>query len=162
MQDGLVNDRIRKQVLQGLKKVAIRDVSRDSHGDIKPDNILVDYNIVNGRVTDFGFVVGDWGTAGRRNEHFGGTPVYASSKAFELSGTKDLFAFGRIAAELYLEESGKIKTLLSVEVPIKYPKTSSKVLRCVPNNLQHQDLFLFSTKAINLTESVASTYILPD
>ena len=121
MQDGLVNDRIKKQVLQGLKKVAIRDVSRDAHGDIKPDNILVDYNLVNGRVTDFEFVVSDWGTAGRRHEHFGGTPVYASSKAFQLSGTKDLFAFGRIAAELYLDESGKLRHYL--------------VLKCLSNSL---------------------------
>ena len=72
----------------------------------KPDNLLVDYDLVNGRVVNFQIVIGDWGTAGNSNEHFGGTPVYASSVAFELNRMKDLFAFGQIAFELYFDESG--------------------------------------------------------
>ena len=78
----------------------------------KPDNILVDYNDRNGRVSEFTFVVSDWGTAGVHEKHFGGTPMYASPNTFQISRDKDLFAFGRIAAELYLEESGKSEQYL--------------------------------------------------
>ena len=52
-------------------------------------------------------VIGDWGTSGLDNAHFGGTPIYASSVAFETNDLKDLFAFGQIAFELYFDESGK-------------------------------------------------------
>ena len=72
----------------------------------KPDNILVDYNDTDGSVTDFTFVIGDWGTSGIDNKHYGGTPMYASPNAFQQSQVKDLFAFGRIAAELYFEKTG--------------------------------------------------------
>ena len=58
-------------------------------------------------MTDFTFVIGDWGTSGGNDKHFGGTPMYASPNTFQESGAKDLFAFGRIAAELCLKESGK-------------------------------------------------------
>ena len=60
---------------------------------------------------DFSFVVSDWGTAGYNNQHFGGTPVYASGNAFNNSNNKDIFAFGQIAAELYLPQSGKLTKL---------------------------------------------------
>ena len=50
--------------------------------------------------------IGDWGTAGQLETHFGGTPMYASSHAFKLSHIKDVFAFGRIAIELFLDEFG--------------------------------------------------------
>ena len=73
----------------------------------KPDNILVDYNDTNGCITDFDFVVGDWGTAGINKYHFGGTPMYASPHTFHESEVKDFFAFGRIATELYFEKPGK-------------------------------------------------------
>jgi hypothetical protein len=79
---------------------------------LKPENCLVDYSFVmdanglNGEL-HFEMVVGDWGTAGDYFKHFGGTPMYASSRAFQYSQMKDLFAFGRIAMELYLDESGK-------------------------------------------------------
>ena len=59
----------------------------------------------------------DWGTSGRVDEHYGGTPVYASGNTFRESANKDIFAFGRIAAELYLPESGKVnktKSLLRI------------------------------------------------
>ena len=58
-------------------------------------------------MTNFTFVIGDWGASGENQRHFGGTPMYASPSTFQLSEVKDLFAFGRIAAELYLEEPGK-------------------------------------------------------
>ena len=65
----------------------------------------------NGKVTDFKFVISDWGTAGNVDEHYGGTPVYASGNAFNGSANKDIFAFGRIAAELYLPQSGNLTKL---------------------------------------------------
>ena len=69
----------------------------------------MDYTIKNKKVTGFSFVVADWGTAGESEDHFGGTPLYASGNAFIKSANKDIFAFGRIAAELYLPESGNFK-----------------------------------------------------
>ena len=64
-------------------------------------------------MTKFSFVVADWGTSGMENQHYGGTPVYASGNAFRPGGStnKDIFAFGRIAAELYLAESGNINKI---------------------------------------------------
>ena len=50
--------------------------------------------------------VSDWGTAGDYDKHYGGTPMYASRGAFQLDLNKDLFAYGRIALELFLDESG--------------------------------------------------------
>ena len=78
---------------------------------LKPDNLLVDYDLENGRVVNFQVVIGDWGTAGNRKEHFGGTPIYASSAAFEQNRMKDMVAFGLIAFELYFDESGKLVKL---------------------------------------------------
>ena len=73
----------------------------------KPGNILVDYTEKTGKVTELtGLVISDWGTSGNRGEHFGGTPVYASGNCFNNSENKDIFAFGQIAAELFLEQSG--------------------------------------------------------
>ena len=77
----------------------------------QPDNILVDYTENEGKVTNFSFVIADWGTSGEYDQHFGGTPVYASGNAFFESGNKDMFAFGRITAELYLPESGNINKI---------------------------------------------------
>ena len=65
-------------------------------------------------MTNFSFVIADWGTSGSADQHFGGTPVYASGNAFITSFNKDIFAFGRIAAELYLPESGNIKQNLKL------------------------------------------------
>ena len=73
----------------------------------KPDNILANFDDTSGRVTNFSFVIGDWGTSGDRKQHYGGTPMYASPKTFQDSSVKDLFAFGRIAAELYFDKPGK-------------------------------------------------------
>lgn len=72
----------------------------------KPDNLLVDFDIVDGRVENFEMAISDWGTAGVDKNHFGGTPMYASRHAFTWNYNKDLFAFGRIAMELYFDESG--------------------------------------------------------
>ena len=79
---------------------------------MKPDNILVDYDVVNGEAVNFEMAIGDWGTSGHQVEHFGGTPMYASSQAFDASVMKDLFAIGRIAMELYLDESSNCKRTL--------------------------------------------------
>ena len=57
--------------------------------------MLVDFDLVNGRVDNFKMVVADWGTAGGREKHYGGTPMYASKVAFRRDHNKDLFAFGR-------------------------------------------------------------------
>ena len=73
----------------------------------QPGNILIDYTEKAGKVTDLpGLVISDWGTSGVESEHYGGTPVYASGNCFNKSGQKDIFAFGQIAAELFLEQSG--------------------------------------------------------
>ena len=69
----------------------------------------MDYTERAGKVTDLtGLVISDWGTSGQWSMNFGGTPVYASGNCFNKSGQKDLFAFGQIAAELYLPQSGKL------------------------------------------------------
>ena len=68
----------------------------------KPNNILVDFDLINGKVHNFTFAIGDWGTAGHKDKHYGGTPVYASPNAFAYSATKDLFALSRMAMELFV------------------------------------------------------------
>ena len=60
-------------------------------------------------MVNFNCVLGDWGTA---NVHvndgimgglfFGGTPVYAGPRSFEMSN-KDIFSFCRLALELFIE-----------------------------------------------------------
>ena len=50
--------------------------------------------------------IGDWGTAGYDEKHFGGTPMYAARVTFQFDNNKDLFAFGRLAMEFFLDESG--------------------------------------------------------
>ena len=53
-------------------------------------------------------VVADWGSAniGFDGASFlGGTPVYAGPRTFELNN-KDLFSFGRLAMELFMDKSG--------------------------------------------------------
>ena len=71
----------------------------------------MDYTEEAGKVTHLtGLVISDWGTSGDTSDgkHYGGTPVYASGNCFNYSGNKDIFAFGQIAAELFLEQSGKL------------------------------------------------------
>ena len=68
--------------------------------------MLVNFDLVNGRVENFEMVVTDWGTAGREEDHMGGTPMYASRAAFQRDFNKDLFAYGRIALELFLDDAG--------------------------------------------------------
>ena len=74
----------------------------------KPENILVSYELVGDKVIDFKMVVADWGSAkiGDGGERFlGGTPVYAGPKTFD-DTYKDLFSFGRMAMELFMDKSG--------------------------------------------------------
>ena len=59
---------------------------------------MVDFKMV---VADWGSSrVGDWG-----GEFFGGTPVYAGPQTFD-QADKDLFSFGRIAMELFMDKKG--------------------------------------------------------
>ena len=55
----------------------------------------------------FEIIISDWGSAGENKEHFVGTPVYASPKAFEESQYKDVAAFCTIALEIYFDKSGE-------------------------------------------------------
>ena len=70
--------------------------------------MLVDYDESGGTVTNFRCVLGDWGTANvlLGVNYFGGTPVYAGPRSFK-SNNKDLFTYGRLALELFLEQQGK-------------------------------------------------------
>ena len=75
----------------------------------KPENILVDYDLVNENVTNFKMVVADFGNAEigvQGRPFFGGTPVYAGPHTFDTLYDKDLFAFGRLAMELLMDKSG--------------------------------------------------------
>ena len=54
-------------------------------------------------------VVADWGSADvgyESGEFFGGTPVYAGPRTFDNYLDKDLFSFGRLAMELFMDKSG--------------------------------------------------------
>ena len=70
----------------------------------KPDNILVDYDYKDGVVSNFKCILADFGTAGFF--HKGGTPLYAGPRTYE-DQAKDLFSFGRLALELFLDQKGK-------------------------------------------------------
>ena len=75
----------------------------------------MDYTEQAGKVTNLtGLNLSDWGTSGVKSDYFGGTPVYASANAFNVSGQKDIHAFGQIAAELYLPHSGKLTKIKMV------------------------------------------------
>ena len=53
-------------------------------------------------------VVADWGSAWVGTDggvFLGGTPVYAGPKTFDFTH-KDLFSFGRLAMELFMNKSG--------------------------------------------------------
>ena len=65
---------------------------------------MVDYDDIGGRASNFKCVLGDYGTAGEN--HMGGTPVYAGPNTYD-TNNKDLFSFGRLALELFLEQTGK-------------------------------------------------------
>ena len=71
----------------------------------KPENILVDYEDNSGIVSNFACSLADWGTAGNAG-HYGGTPLYAGPRTYE-SDYKDIFSFGRLALELFLDRKGK-------------------------------------------------------
>ena len=73
----------------------------------KPDNILVDYEYTGGCVSNFRCLLADFGSSGPG--HPGGTPMYAGPKTY-LVEEKDLFSFGRMTMELFLEPQGKMNT----------------------------------------------------
>ena len=57
---------------------------------------------------NFKMVVADWGSAcvgTDGGDFFGGTPVYAGPRTFG-GLDKDLFSFGRLAMELFMDKSG--------------------------------------------------------
>ena len=122
IQNGHNNQDINLKVLAKLKSIVCSGVS---HGDLKvnsksnsssiefnqPENILVDYDYNGGNVTDFKMVVADWGSAEvelKGGLFYGGTPVYAGPKSFDFYNNydKDLFSFGRLAMELFMDKSG--------------------------------------------------------
>ena len=90
---------ISRKVSQVLVSLSFNDKSLPPK---KPDNILVDYQVKNGKTVNFSFVISDWGTAGYKDAFFGGTPVYASPNAFTFSDMKDIFAVSRMAMELFI------------------------------------------------------------
>ena len=69
---------------------------------------MVDYDYNGTTVSNFRCYLADWGTA--NYYHPGGTPMYAGPKTFRGDG-RDLFSFGRLALELFLEPQGKMNTL---------------------------------------------------
>lgn len=71
----------------------------------KPDNVLVDYDLQDGKVANFSCYLSDWGTAdvGLKFSYSGGTPIYAGPRSFEESN-KDLFSFAQLALELFHNE----------------------------------------------------------
>ena len=103
MQHGRVTHLHVVQVLEELKSIVCD--SFDDHGDIKPDNILVDYDFDDETetVTNFRCYLADFGSSGYH--HPGGTPIYAGPRTYE-SDNKDLFSIGRLALELFLEPEG--------------------------------------------------------
>ena len=68
--------------------------------------------MVDDKVTNFEMVVADWGSAQIGTDggrFFGGTPVYAGPGTFagkNYCWKKDLFSFGRMAMELFMDKSG--------------------------------------------------------
>ena len=77
-------------------------VGRNEKPKNQPDNILVDYNFKDGKVSKFECYLADWGTAGN---HKGGTPMYAGPRTYK-TYNKDLFSFGRLTLELFLLPEG--------------------------------------------------------
>ena len=64
-------------------------------------------------MTNFKIVVTDWGSTWfgfHSGSFFGGTPVYAGPMTFG-HNEKDLFSFGRLAMELFMDKSGKASKL---------------------------------------------------
>ena len=64
----------------------------------------MDYDFDGTEVTNFRCCLADWGTS---YQHFGGTPMYAGPRTYELYG-RDLFSTARLALELFLESQGKL------------------------------------------------------
>ena len=71
----------------------------------QPENILVDYEIINDEVQNFACYLGDWSSSGCI--YPGGTPMYAGPRIYEADG-KDFFTFGRLVSELFLQNKGKL------------------------------------------------------
>ena len=64
------------------------------------------YKLDGEKVIDFKMVVADWGSSTLGGgKFFGGTPVYAGPRTFDMHD-KDLFSFGRMAMELFMNKPG--------------------------------------------------------
>ena len=107
----LVTNSIRLEILKRLKCLICKDDYYRTHGDLKPQNLLVDFdtaiNVVNGQeqLVDNSFLlrVTDFGAAGWMESHFSATPLYASPTCFEDSNMKDIFAFTRLVLILFMQ-----------------------------------------------------------
>ena len=59
----------------------VRQLRLKISNQTQPDNILVDYDLEEGKVSNFNSTLADWGTAGAF--HHGGTPLYAGPRTYE-------------------------------------------------------------------------------
>ena len=70
--------------------------------------------MIRDEVHGFECFLADWGTAYvYGGKYFGGTPGYAGPRSFQPSN-KDLFSFGRLALELFLDEAGRSQKLITI------------------------------------------------
>ena len=135
MEKGHLTFELKSKILKQLKPIVSDSYCQKSnHGDLKvilllyllkttqlyylkPENILVDYDYVDGTVINFKMVIADWGMAwfrylterigNNKSEFLGGTPGYAGPHTFNQSGPRDLFSFARLALDLALDKKGK-------------------------------------------------------
>ena len=78
--------------------------------------------MVDDGVTNFKMVVADWGSSHVRGggptggQFLGGTPVYGGPQTFHgavIEVYKDLFSFGRLAMELFMDKPGtELKSMI--------------------------------------------------
>ena len=81
----------------------------------KTENILVNYKLTDGEVTDFEFRLGDWGTAGENRKFFGGTPGHVSKRMY-YDKYKDAFSIGRLAMDLFVSKTGTVRKYCKLSV----------------------------------------------
>ena len=106
--------------------------------------MLVDYRVVNGEVTEFKCVLGDWGTAymyeGSSSYKFmGGTPAYAGPRSFQFYH-KDIFSFGRLALELFLKKEGPGQTSFFSNFALLTDQNSDWLFNCFYPQEDNQQL----------------------
>ena len=67
---------------------------------------------MNDEVTEFEFLLTDWGTSGGNQKFYGGTPGHCSDKMYFHAG-KDAFSLSRLALDLFVTKTGTVKWLRS-------------------------------------------------